>query len=112
MRSSRRPVTTISSGFRQPVESSPASSDSPIFPAPRIAIRRLSTAMDLSLGGYPCSRPPPASRGKRQQAAGEAREQIDAREAGPLAVWREQLLGVGCVCPAAVKGRAELDQAE
>ena len=44
MRSCRGPVTTISSGLRQPALSSPASSDSPILPPPRIAIRRPFTA--------------------------------------------------------------------
>jgi hypothetical protein len=44
-RSSRRTVATISSGLRQPVLSRPASSASPIWPAPRIAMRRSSTAM-------------------------------------------------------------------
>jgi hypothetical protein len=44
-RSSRRTVATISSGLRQPVLSNPVRSASPIFPAPRIAIRRESTAM-------------------------------------------------------------------
>src|SRR5829696_2064051 len=39
-RSSRRTVATISSGFRHSVLSSPARSASPIFPAPRIAMRR------------------------------------------------------------------------
>src|SRR5262249_46623008 len=36
-RSSRRPVTTTPSGSRHPEESRPESSDSPIFPPPRIA---------------------------------------------------------------------------
>src|SRR5262249_32988861 len=40
-RSSRRPVTTMSPGLRHPELSSPASSDSPIFPAPRIVMLRL-----------------------------------------------------------------------
>ena len=39
-RSSRRTVATISSGFRHSVLSNPARSASPIFPAPRIAMRR------------------------------------------------------------------------
>ena len=44
-RSSRRPVTTISSGLRQPEPRSPPRSASPILPPPRIAIRRASTAI-------------------------------------------------------------------
>ena len=50
-RSSRRAVATISAGSRQPVDSSPPRSDSPIFPQPRMAIRRASTVMRWSLGG-------------------------------------------------------------
>ena len=40
-RSSRRAVTTISPGSRQPELSRPETSASPIFPQPRIAIRRV-----------------------------------------------------------------------
>jgi hypothetical protein len=45
-RSSRRTVATISSGLRHPVLSRPAISASPIWPAPMIAMRRSSTAME------------------------------------------------------------------
>src|SRR5215210_2276952 len=48
-RSSRRTVATISSGIRHPVLKRPTKSASPIFPAPRIAIRRGSAAMARSL---------------------------------------------------------------
>src|SRR5438552_6721868 len=48
-RSSRRVVTTMSFGSRQPELSSPDNSASPILPAPMIAIRRSSTAMRGSL---------------------------------------------------------------
>ena len=56
-RSSWRPVTTISSGLRQPVLSSPASSASPILPQPRMAIRRGSEVtcpsyLSLSTSGF------------------------------------------------------------
>ena len=44
-RSARRPVATMSRGSRQPEESSPEMSASPILPAPRTAIRRSSTAI-------------------------------------------------------------------
>src|SRR5918992_3407432 len=58
------------------------------------------------------ARPSAPSRRNRQQAAREAGEQIDTGEAGPLAVGREQLLGVRGVTPATGEGRAELDQTE
>ena len=48
-RSARRVEATISPGSRQPEESSPEMSASPILPAPRTAIRRSSTAMAASL---------------------------------------------------------------
>src|SRR5215471_4141301 len=67
-RSSRRDVATMSA---QSELRSPARSDSPILPAPRIAIR-IAQLYEPGL---------------------VARQQIDAREAGPLAVLREQLVG-------------------
>ena len=44
-RSSRRVEAESSAGVRQPAESRPAMSASPIWPAPRIAILRSSTAI-------------------------------------------------------------------
>src|SRR4051794_34124486 len=65
VRSSRRDVATMSA---QSELRSPARSDSPILPAPRIAIR-ITQAYD---------------------PGGVARQQVHAREPGPLAVRLEQ----------------------
>jgi hypothetical protein len=73
-------VTITSSATRQPELSSPPSSDSPIFPQPRIAVRRL----------MPASLRSRLSRGRdRDEPSRVAREQVDAREARPLTVWLE-----------------------
>src|SRR6185437_4835841 len=114
--SSRRPVTTISPGSRHPELRRPLSSDSPIRPAPRIASRRGSIAMRGSLGGGVAKpggrRTEPRSVRQRDQPAPEAHEQVDAREAGPLAValqQRRRLLGLD---PAPLERAEQLDQPE
>src|SRR6266508_3966503 len=101
-RSSRRAVATISDGLRQPVDSRPASSASPIFPQPRMAMRRASIVMRESLGRRP----------QRDEAPAVAGHQVDARQALPLAVGLEQLGRLPAFDPAAAHGREELDQAE
>src|SRR3954470_4970172 len=86
-RSSRREVATMSA---QSELRSPARSDSPILPAPRIAIR----IAQLYEPGV------------------VARQQVDAREPCPLAVWGEELvrfLGLDAPAP---QLRGELDEAE
>src|SRR6266545_1711285 len=101
-RSSRRAVATISDGSRQPVERRPASSASPIFPQPRMAMRRASIVMRESLGSRP----------QRDESAAVAGQHVHARQPGPLAVGLEQLGRLPALHPAAAHGRQELDQTE
>src|SRR5438034_1611665 len=86
-RSSRRDVATMSA---QSELRSPARSDSPILPAPRIAIR---IRQDYEPGVV-------------------ARQEVDAREPRPLLVGREQLVRLLGLDPAAPERRGELDEAE
>src|SRR5439155_11160837 len=86
-RPSRREVATMSA---QSELRSPARSDSPILPAPRIAIR---IRQDYEPGAV-------------------ARQQVDAREARPLLVGSEQLVRLLGLDPPAPERRRELDQAE
>src|SRR5579884_4412403 len=86
-RSSRRVVATMSA---QSELRSPASSDSPILPVPRIAMR---TAQDY-------------------ESRVVARQQVDAREAGPFAVRREQLVGLLGLDAAPPELGAQLHQPE
>src|SRR5439155_24343344 len=86
-RSSRREVATMSA---QSELRSPARSDSPILPAPRIAIR---IRQDYEAGAV-------------------ARQQVDAREARPLLVGSEQLVRLLRLDPPAPKRCRALDQAE
>src|SRR5262245_14551444 len=116
IRSCRRPVTTISSGFRQPELSSPASRDSPILPPPRMAIRLPSTAMRRSLGRVPRFDALAPDLRLRQlqghETAAGAGHQVHAREAGPLLVAPEDARGVLGLDPAALDRRADLQQPE
>src|SRR5215218_6724804 len=135
IRSSRRPVTTISSGLRQPELRRPARSDSPILPPPRIAMRRPSTAMrgvyGAGLPAHPCQAlawlGPPSSGvssldagaphlGRveldRHETARGTRQQVDARQSCPLLVRSEQLGRLLGFDPPATNGRAKLEQAE
>src|SRR6266550_260254 len=86
-RSSRREVATMSA---QSELRSPARSDSPILPAPRIAIR---IRQDYEPGAV-------------------ARQQVDTREARPLPVGREQRVGLLGLDPPAPERGGELDEAE
>src|SRR5438132_1763892 len=62
------------------------------------------------------AKPRPAGRaavvGKRDQPAAEPGQQVDARQAGPLAVRRQQLCRLLRFDPTAAQGGAELDQTE
>src|SRR5437870_5406439 len=106
----------ISSGFRQPALSSPESSDSPILPPPRIALRRPLTAIRMSLGRVPgfYALAPHFRRGElqRYEPALGAGHQVHAREAFPLLVPGEQPCGVIRVDPAPLDRRADLQQPE
>src|SRR5205085_5862499 len=85
--------------------SRPESRDSPILPTPRMATRRGSSAIVLSLGGSGC--------GQRHQPAAEAHQEVDAREPRPLLVRLDERRGLGGLDPAAAAERSdELDEAE
>src|SRR4051794_30394854 len=86
-RSSRRDVATMSA---QSELRSPAISDSPIRPAPRIAILI----------------------GQAYGARLIPRQEVDAREACPLSVRREQGVGLLRLDPAAPERARQLDEAE
>src|SRR5262249_11357319 len=86
-RSSRRLVATMSA---QSELRSPAMSDSPILPAPRIAIRIV----------------------QAYDPAGMARQQVHAREAGPLAVRGEERVGLLGLDVPAPERRGELHEAQ
>src|SRR5438105_5813710 len=86
-RSSRREVATMSA---QSELRSPARSDSPILPAPRIAIRI----------------------GQDYEPGVVARQQVDAGEPGPLFVRGEQLVGLLGLDAPPPELRCELDEPE
>src|SRR4051794_10880451 len=86
-RSSRRVVTTTSV---QPELCSPARSDSPILPAPRIAMRI----------------------GQGYDARVMPRQQVHAREPGPLAVRLEQLVRLLGLDPSPAERRHQLGEPE
>src|SRR5205814_9917670 len=86
-RSSRREVATMSA---QSELRSPARSDSPILPAPRIAIRIV----------------------QEYEPGVVSRQQVDARETGPLAVRHEQLVGLLCLDAPSPERGCELDEPE
>ena len=67
---SPRAVATISSGLRQPESSRPAISDSPILPAPRIAMRLFTTRDTTAL-----LRPAPSPEVATAAAAGTRERQ-------------------------------------
>src|SRR4051794_18756883 len=114
-RSSRRPVATISSGFRQPPLTRPVISASPIVPAPRTATRLSLIVIPVTLGDLFCDvneRLGSEAARDDDRPLAQPGEHVDARQAGPLAVGLEQLRGFPAFDPAAAQTREQLDQAE
>ena len=99
-RSWRRAVTTMSPFFRQPDDSRPATSASPIFPQPRIAIR-LAMPESRRLGGR-----------HGHEAACPARQQVHRCQPRPLAVRREQLLRLPTLHAPAAERAEQLHEPE
>src|SRR6187401_1563144 len=97
----------------QPDESSPASSDSPIFPVPRIASR---SAMRPSLGGARGNAvrrlADPCAVGQGDEAAREPGHEVDAREPGPLLVGLQELRGLVALHPTTLERDLQLHQPE
>src|SRR4051812_30167671 len=95
MRLSLRAVATMSV---TPALSSPERSASPMRPAPMIAMRDIRESLRCGAQG--------------QQPARVAREQVHARDAGPLAVRLEQLGRLPALDLTAAQHAQELDESE
>src|SRR5581483_8548349 len=106
-RSSRRHEATTSVGSRQPELSRPPSSDWPIFPQPRIAIRRFIARVYAARFAAFSRR----ARNREQTVCG-AGEQVDAGESRPLAVGLEQLGRLPALDPPAADRSEQLHQTE
>ena len=117
-RSARRAVAATSDGSRQPDDSSPEMSDSPIRPAPRMAIFRESTiARECTAGQAAVRDDARTSRAliharSAHESALEALQEIDAREPLPFAVRLEELGGLAWLGPTPTQRGEELHESQ